>query len=165
MDCSPPVCSPPDRSPALLCPWDSLVKNTGVHSQPFSRGSFWPGNEPTSLVSPVLVGGFFTISTIWGKPFQKWDNNIPVGENCFSPCLCCTVYTKSRPDRTLRMWVQGHRRPWVVSVPGHWKQGLCCSQSCNNTLWGATTSSCVNLGSLLYLGCVSVSSSIEWGSC
>ena len=98
--------------------------------------------------------------------FQRWDKDIPWGENYFSPCSCGPIQTESHPDETpWELCIQGHIKPWVVNVQGHWKQGLSCPQSCNITLWGATTSSCVNLGSLLYLGCVSVSSSIEWGSC
>jgi len=37
---------------------------------PTSRDLPNPGIELTSLASPALVGGFFTISTAWEVPFQ-----------------------------------------------------------------------------------------------
>ena len=40
VDSSPPVYSPPDNSPALLCPWGSLGRNTGVCSQALLKGIF-----------------------------------------------------------------------------------------------------------------------------
>ena len=44
----------------LLCPWDSLGKDTGVGCH-----ALLPGIEPASLTSPALAGGFFTTSTTW----------------------------------------------------------------------------------------------------
>ena len=53
------------RHYGLLCPWNSLGKNTGAGCMPSSRGSFQPGMETAShLMSPSLAGGFFTP----GKP-------------------------------------------------------------------------------------------------
>ena len=34
-------------------------------AMPFPRGSFWPGIELTSLKSPALADGFFTINATW----------------------------------------------------------------------------------------------------
>ena len=51
----------------LFCPWDFPGKNTGV-------GCYVPGDlpdpgiEPVSLMSPALVGGFFTTSATWEAP-------------------------------------------------------------------------------------------------
>ena len=46
----------------LLCPWDSLGKNTGVGCHALLPG---PGIEPASLASPALAGRFFTTSASW----------------------------------------------------------------------------------------------------
>ena len=47
----------------LLCPWDSVDRNTGVGCHALLQGiSFKPGMEPASLVSPAVAGGFFTTS-------------------------------------------------------------------------------------------------------
>ena len=37
-----------------------------------SRGSSWPGIEPTSLMPPALAGRFFTISASWEGPSFYW---------------------------------------------------------------------------------------------
>ena len=49
-------------SATLLCPWDSLGKNTGVGCHALQGDLSHPGIEPASLTSPALAGGFFTIS-------------------------------------------------------------------------------------------------------
>ena len=44
--------------------WDSPGKNTGLPLSP--PGDLPdPGTEPSSLMSPALASGFFTISTTW----------------------------------------------------------------------------------------------------
>ena len=50
----------------LLCPGDSLGKNTGVGS-PFPPPGDLPdsGIEPVSLMSPALAGRFFTSRASW----------------------------------------------------------------------------------------------------
>ena len=49
-----------------LCPCNSPGKNTGVGFYFLLQGNLpSPGNEPTSLVSPALVGRFFSSSAIW----------------------------------------------------------------------------------------------------
>ena len=50
----------------LLCPWDSLGKNTGVGCHALLQGIFLM--EPASLTSPALVDGFFTTSAAWEAP-------------------------------------------------------------------------------------------------
>ena len=52
-------------SPRLLCPWDSLGKNTGVGCHALLQGIFpTPASNP-GLMSPALAGGFFTTSATW----------------------------------------------------------------------------------------------------
>ena len=48
--------------------WDSPGKNTGVVLCPPPRNLPDPGSEPTSLMSPTLVGRFFITSTTWEAP-------------------------------------------------------------------------------------------------
>ena len=51
------------HAPARLhCPWNFPGKNKGVGYRflLLVRGPSWPGMEPASLVSPALVGRFFT---------------------------------------------------------------------------------------------------------
>ena len=42
----------------MVCPWDSLGKNTGVVAIPFSRGSFWPRDR---IEVSCITGRFLTI--------------------------------------------------------------------------------------------------------
>ena len=49
---------------SLLCPWNSLGKNTGV-GHALLQGSPTPGIQPPSLLSPVLGGRFFTTHATW----------------------------------------------------------------------------------------------------
>ena len=51
----------------LLCPWDSLGKNTGGLSFPAPRDLLDPRIESSPPASPVLVGRFFTTEPP-GKP-------------------------------------------------------------------------------------------------
>ena len=48
----------------LLYPWDSPSKNAGVGYHFLLQGIF-SGMEPTSLMSPALASGFFTVSATW----------------------------------------------------------------------------------------------------
>ena len=52
----------------LLCPCDSLGKNTGVVSHAFLQGVFRPRDWTHVSYISALVGGFFTTSTT-GKPW------------------------------------------------------------------------------------------------
>ena len=52
-----------DYPTKLLCPWDSLGKNTGVGPD--------PGIQPISLMSPELAGGFFTARATWEAQYNK----------------------------------------------------------------------------------------------
>jgi len=44
----------------LLCPWDSLGKNTGVGCHALLQGIFLTQGWNLHLMSPALAGGFFT---------------------------------------------------------------------------------------------------------
>ena len=63
----------------LSCIWLFVTPWTVAHQAPlsmgFSRQKYWSGLpfphpviEPTSFMSPVLAGGFFTASTTWEAP-------------------------------------------------------------------------------------------------
>ena len=58
----PTLCNPMDCKPIrLLCPWDSPSKNPGVGCHFLLQGIFpTQGQNPCSLKSSALVGGFFT---------------------------------------------------------------------------------------------------------
>ena len=58
MDCSPPVLSVHGVLQARILEQVALS---------FSRCSFSPRGEPTSLASPALAGGFFTTSATYQK--------------------------------------------------------------------------------------------------
>ena len=65
----------------LLCPWDSLGKNTGMGCYDLFQGDLPnSGIRPESLMLPALAGGFFTTSSTWEAPnwgSSRW--NIKVG--------------------------------------------------------------------------------------
>ena len=63
----PTLCGPMDGHTSLLCPWDSLGKKTGLSELlcPPPGDLPNPGIEPTHLMFPALVGGFFTLSATW----------------------------------------------------------------------------------------------------
>ena len=56
VDCSPPGSSVRGILQARILEWAAV---------PSSRGLPNSGSEPVSLRSPVLAGGFFTISVTW----------------------------------------------------------------------------------------------------
>ena len=68
---------------SLLCPWDFPGKNTGVGLHFLFQEIYLPnpGIEPTSLSSPPLAGGFFTISPP-GKPYLQLPQIHNVPRNC-----------------------------------------------------------------------------------
>ena len=49
----------------LLCPWGSPGKNTGVSGHVLLQGIFLTQGLNPCLMSPALVGGFFTTSATW----------------------------------------------------------------------------------------------------
>ena len=49
----------------LLCPWDSPGKNTGVGCHALFQGIFPTQGSNLSLMSPALLGRFFTTSATW----------------------------------------------------------------------------------------------------
>ena len=61
--CNPMDYSTPGSS-VLGILWARMLEQVAV---PSSRGSFWPRDEPVSLMPPALAGGFFTTSAT-GKP-------------------------------------------------------------------------------------------------
>ena len=59
----------------LLCPWDSLGKNTGVGCHALLQRIFpTPGSNTCLLLSPSLAGGLFTTSATWKASVKiiKW---------------------------------------------------------------------------------------------
>ena len=55
----------------LLCPWNSLGKNTGVGCHAFLQGIFLTQGLNLSLLClPALVGVFFTSSSSWEAPYN-----------------------------------------------------------------------------------------------
>ena len=67
----------------LLCPWDSPDQNTGVGCHVPFQGVFQTQGSNPNLMSAILAGGFFTISTtwealnsVWSSPLcrQNWDS-------------------------------------------------------------------------------------------
>ena len=87
-----------DYSPPVLCPWNSPGKNTRVGCHFLLQGDLPNlGIKPASLPSPVLAGGFFTISATWEAPkylhikpyicsLEKWYQFSSVVQSC--PTLC-----------------------------------------------------------------------------
>ena len=68
----------------FVTPW--TVTRQAPLSIEFSRQEYWsglpfpspgdlpnPGNQPMSLMSPALAGGFFTTSTTWEACFLKMN--------------------------------------------------------------------------------------------
>ena len=91
----------------LLCPWDSLGKNTGVVDTSSSRDLPNPGIKPASSVPPALAGRFFDHWATWEArkiglmtypcilepklEFCPWIFIIfvaSVGLHCFAGALC-----------------------------------------------------------------------------
>ena len=67
-----------------MTPW--TIAHQAPLSMEFSRQEYWsglpfpipgdlpdPGIEPTSLVSPALAGGFFTMSATWEVIFSTFE--------------------------------------------------------------------------------------------
>ena len=115
----------------LLCLWDSPGKNIGVGCHFLLLGIFLTQGltEPTSPVSPALVGGFFPTETIVqskhnficaGKPKNARDSFILVfaflwwcGSKPTSPRYTCIYEERghaehsrchSQEDRAVRLW-------------------------------------------------------------
>ena len=65
----------------LLYPWNSPDKDTGVGCHSLLQGIFLTqGSNPHLIMSPALVGGFFTICATWEAPNwlhsnTKWKLN------------------------------------------------------------------------------------------
>ena len=52
----------------LPSPWDSPGKNTGVGCHALLQGIFPTQGSNPCLMSPTLIGKFFTTSTTWEAP-------------------------------------------------------------------------------------------------
>ena len=64
MDCSLPGSSVHGILQTRILEWVAM---------PSCRGSFWPGDEPTSLfTSPILAGRFFTTRATWEAPLLTY---------------------------------------------------------------------------------------------
>ena len=73
--CGPMDCSPPDSSAHGISQARVLTGMGAIF--PYSRDLSDPGIEPSSLASPVLAGGFFTISATWAALWVCWEGIIP----------------------------------------------------------------------------------------
>ena len=62
----------------MPCPWDSPGKNTGVGCHALLQGIFPTQGSNPGLMSPALVGEFFTTSATW--------------ETLFSICVCVHMH-------------------------------------------------------------------------
>ena len=72
------------QSVRLLCPWDSIVKNTGVGCHALLQGIFPAQGSNPYLMSPTLEGRFFTTSTTWEAPVELYFLFNTHGKNhCF----------------------------------------------------------------------------------
>ena len=73
----PTLCDPIDCTPTrLLCPWDSSGKlqwSGLLYPPPGNLPN--PGIKPQALLSPALIGNFFTTSATWEDPEQTNNNN------------------------------------------------------------------------------------------
>ena len=76
MDCSPPGSSIYGILQARTLEWVAM---------PSSRGSSQPRIEPTSLMSPALAGGFFSIGATWEAPVDS------MLLSCFSHVRLCAI--------------------------------------------------------------------------
>ena len=73
------ICACLLQSCLTLCPMDCIPPGSSVHrilqarilewvAMPSSKGSSWPRDQTSSLMSPSLLGGFFTTSATWEAP-------------------------------------------------------------------------------------------------
>ena len=77
MSC-PTLCNHMDcTTHRLLCPWDSLGKDTGVSCHALLQGIFLTQIQPLSLVSPALAGVFFTHSSTWEAHGRLYCSSMP----------------------------------------------------------------------------------------
>ena len=90
----------------------------------FSRGSFWPGIEATSLVSPALAGGFFT-SVALDHTDVHFKIAVETGQECYPRimqqfllpwvlchflfvCLFFHCYQWNKQEWARGTWLLGH---------------------------------------------------------
>ena len=73
----------------LLCPWDSLGKNTGVDCHAVLQGIFPTQGSNPHVLSPTMAGRFFTISSSWEAQSDLQFSSVhfsSVAQSC--PTLC-----------------------------------------------------------------------------
>ena len=123
----------------LLCPWDSLGKNTNGLPCP-SRGDL-PNREIelASLTSPALAGVFFITRATWEDPHEVRDVILPGTEpqipfglcvlSCFSCVQLCDPMDWSLPGSPVHGSLQTRVLEWVAilfsrrsSWPQDWTQ-------------------------------------------
>ena len=78
----------------------------------FSRGSFWPGIEATSLMSPALAGGFFT-SVALDHTDIHFKITVETGQECYPRIM----------QQFLLPWVLCHFLFVCLFVRGTWLLG------------------------------------------
>ena len=73
----------------FLCPWNFPGKNTGAGCH-FRLQGILPRTELMSLMSPALVGGFFTINT-------TWEGSLAGLRGCSRSPMCRQYRFQARP--------------------------------------------------------------------
>ena len=121
-------------TPWTVDPWASLFMG-------FSRQEYWsglpcpppedlpdPGIEPTSLMSPASVGGFFTTSTTWDILIYLCVCMYVYGEGNGTPlqCSCLENPMDRGPGGLQSMGSLGVRHNWATSLSlftfMHWRR-------------------------------------------
>ena len=87
----------------MVCPWDSLGKNTGVVAIPFSRGSFWPRN-------------WFEVSCIADRFFTIWDTLLcgTKVKKCFKTCHILAARSSASWGRDLNVYHLDLSRAYIL---------------------------------------------------
>ena len=99
---------------------------------PSSRRSSWPRIKPTSLMSPVLAGKFFTTSATW----EAWE------------ALTKRHFIKSFPRSSL-LWAAYPFRLWPLSPELQ-------NERCYHTWYSTVNTFKLRLSSLVFISCVTL---------
>ena len=100
MDYSPPGSSAHGILQARILEWVAM---------PSSSGSFWPGIELTSLMSPALSGGCLTTSASWEAP-DHIETGIPGHHTCLLRNLYAGQESRVRTGLGTMDWFQIGKR-------------------------------------------------------
>ena len=101
----------------LLCPWNSLGKNTGWVAIPFSRGSSQPRDQPRDQTWVTHIAcRFFTVWANWGA-FKKRRNSQREGLEKKGKMVHCSTL----PSSALSLHP---RAPALNADPQPWPQPL-----------------------------------------